>query len=111
MNKIICDNCKEQINPVIELKHLTGSIVINYFRCNSCKVKVLIDVTDQATREKQDILRNLTKELKKVMENVTDETLLKVENISRDIYEKEEQLLKEIKEAKAELKIKYEGEL
>ena len=45
------------------------------------------------------------------MENVTDETLLKVEKISRDMYEKEEQLLKEIKEAKAELKIKYEGEL
>lgn len=106
-NKIICDECKKYVELHIESKRLTGDITIQYFRCDSCNEKYLIDVTDKATRTKQDDLRNLTKELKTIMENVTDETLLKVEKVSRDIYTKEEQLLKEIKEAKAELKAKY----
>ena len=74
-------------------------------------VKYLIDVTDKATRAKQIELRNTTKELKNILENVTDETLIKVEKISKEIYNKEQKLLEEIKAAKAELKIKYEGEL
>lgn len=116
MNKIICDNqeCKAEISitkDLIETKHLSGGIEIRFFRCSKCGVKTLIDVTDQATRFKQDELRNLTKELKNIYENVTDETLLKVEKVSKELYEREETLIKEIKEAKAELKKKYEGEL
>ena len=56
MNKIICDECKAEIQmtkDLMETKHLSGGIQINFFRCSKCGEKYLIDVTDRATREKQ----------------------------------------------------------
>lgn len=60
MNKIICDKCKAEIQmtkDLIETKHLSGGIQINFFRCGKCGEKYLIDVTDRTTRKKQQELR------------------------------------------------------
>lgn len=111
MNKILCDKCQEQIKPLIESKHLTGGIVINYFRCNSCKVKYLIDVTDGITRDKQIRYSYMVKKIEVKLKQVTKDNLEAMESEIFEEQSRAEQLLKEIKEAKAELKAKYEGEL
>jgi len=115
MNKIICDKCKTQIKPLIESKHLTGGIRIQYFRCNSCRVKVLIDVTDAETRRKQIEYNKWAEQKKKALDIVIDDMeenkLAELVMLVDEITVNMEQILKEIKEAKAELKVKYEGEL
>ena len=114
MNKIICDECKAEIQmtrDLIETKHLKDGIQINFFRCKKCNSKYLVDVTDRTTREKQDRLRNYNKEIKRLMESVTDLNLISIEKQTRQLYDEAELLEKEIKEAKTELKKKYEGEL
>ena len=111
MNKIICDECKAEIQitkGLIETKHLSGGIQINFFRCKKCNSKYLIDVTDRATREKQieyTKLASMHESLNLFEKNKTIEEILK-ENIDNM-----NMLQAEIKEAKAELKKKYEGEL
>ena len=111
MNKIICDECKAEIQitkSLIETKHLKDGIQINFFRCGKCGDKYLIDVTDRATREKQieyTKLASMHESLNLFEKNKTIEEILK-ENI-----DKMDKLQAEIKEAKAELKKKYEGEL
>ena len=111
MNKIVCDNCKEQINPTIETKYLTGDITIQFFRCNSCKEKYLIDVTDKSTREKQIYLVKKQKYQGQLAETITKYNLEILGQEMTSNNEAIEKLLKEIRETKAELKIKYEGEL
>ena len=111
MNKIICDECKAEIQitkGLIETKHLSGGIQINFFRCGKCGEKYLIDVTDRTTREKQieyTKLASMHESLNLFEKNKTIEEILK-ENIDNM-----NMLQAEIKEAKAELKKKYEGEL
>ena len=111
MNKIICDECKAEIQitkGLIETKHLSGGIQINFFRCKKCNSKYLIDVTDRATREKQieyTKLASMHESLNLFEKNKTIEEILK-ENIDNM-----NMLQAEIKESKAELKKKYEGEL
>ena len=111
MNKIICDECKAEIQitkGLIETKHVSGGIQINFFRCGKCGDKYLIDVTDRATREKQieyTKLASMHESLNLFEKNKTIEEILK-ENIDNM-----NMLQAEIKEAKAELKKKYEGEL
>jgi len=111
MNKITCDKCQKQIKPQIESKHLTGGIRINYFRCNSCNVKYLIDVTDGETRDKQIRYSYMQKHNKVMIDQVTEENREELEKEIWELQDKMETLLKEIKEAKAELKERYEGEL
>ena len=116
MNKIICDNCKEEIKPVIEFKHLTNGVRLNYFRCNSCKEKFLIDVTDQTTRDKQQALARKQKYQSGIAEyidrnSLTPYSLSALQQEMADNTETMEQMLKEIKEAKKVLREKYEGEL
>ena len=113
MNKIICDNqeCKAEIQmtkDLIETKHLSGGIQINFFRCGKCGEKYLIDVTDRATREKQieyTKLASMHESLNLFEKNKTIEEILK-ENIDNM-----NMLQAEIKASMAELKKKYEGEL
>ena len=111
MNKIICDECKAEIQitkGLIETKHLKDGIQINFFRCGKCGDKYLIDVTDRATREKQieyTKLASMHESLNLFEKNKTIEEILK-ENIDNM-----NMLQAEIKESKAELKKKYEGEL
>ena len=112
MNKIICDECKVEISitkDLIETKHLSGGIQINFFRCKKCNDKALIDVTDRTTREKQDRLRNYNKEIKRLMESVTDLNLISIEKQTRQLYDEAELLEKEIKEAKTEHLIRKEN--
>jgi len=104
MNKITCDKCQKQIKPQIESKHLTGGIRINYFRCNNCKEKYLIDVTDQITRQKQIELIRLRKYQSELVKASEKFNLEAIENESKDNIDRMDILLKEIKEAKAELK-------
>lgn len=111
MNKIVCDNCKEQIKPTIESKHLTGGIRIQFFRCNSCKAKYLIDVTDRIIRDKQIRYSYMIKKIGVQLKQVNKGNLEAMETEVLEEQENAEQLLNEIKEAKAELKAKYEGEL
>ena len=111
MNKIICDECKAEIQitkGLIETKHLSGGIQINFFRCGKCGEKYLIDVTDRTTREKQieyTKLASMHESLNLFEKNKTIEEILK-ENIDNM-----NMLQAEIKESKAELEKKYEGEL
>ena len=114
MNKIICDNqeCKAEIQitkDLIETKHLSGGIQINFFRCGKCGDKTLIDVTNGETRDKQIRYSYMIKKIGVMLKQVNKENL---ETMGTEISEeqnKAEQLLKEIKAAKAELKKKYEG--
>ena len=111
MNKIICDKCKAEIpmtKDLIETKHLSGGIEINFFRCGKCGEKYLIDVTDRTAREKQieyAKLASMHESLNLFEKNKT------IEEISKENIDKMDKLQTEIKEAKAELKKKYEGEL
>ena len=71
MNKIICDECKSEIQmtkDLIETKHLSGGIQINFFRCKKCNSKYLVDVTARATREKQEELRKWSEQRKKALD-------------------------------------------
>ena len=115
MNKIICDSCKEQIKPVIESKHLTGGITIQYFRCNNCKVKELIDATDKDTRQKQIEYKKWAEQKGKALDVELDglnkEEFNKLAMLMNEIEFNMNKLEKEIKEAKAELKERYGGEL
>lgn len=118
MNKIICDKCKAEIQmtkDLIETKHLSGGIQINFFRCKKCNDKTLIDVTDRATREKQEELRKWSEQRKKALDVVIDgmkeEDLKKLTMLADECQFNMNKLQAEIKEAKAELKNKYEGEL
>ena len=118
MNKIICDNCKAEIQiakNLIETKHLSGGIEIRFFRCKKCNSKYLIDVTDRATREKQQELRKWSEARKKALdiniEGMGEEQLKKFTMLADECQFNIERLQTEIKEAKAELKKKYEGEL
>jgi hypothetical protein len=113
MNKIICDNCKLEIpltKGLIETKYLKGGINITFFRCK-CGSKYLIDVTDKEVREKQQSLRLMTNYKADLMKVVNNENLERIEAKTKEVDGKMEEMLKEIKEAKAELKVKYEGEL
>ena len=118
MNKIICDECKAEIQitkGLIETKHLSGGIQINYFRCSKCGEKYLIDVTDRTTREKQEEVRKWSEQRKKALdiniEGMEEEQLKKLTMLADECQFNMERLQAEIKEAKAELKKKYEGEL
>ena len=118
MNKIICDECKAEIQitkGLIETKHLSGGIQINFFRCKKCNSKYLIDVSDRATREKQIDLRKWSEQRKKALDVVIDgmkeEDLKKLTMLADECQFNIERLQTEIKEDKAELKKKYEGEL
>lgn len=120
MNKIICDNqeCKAEIpmtKDLIETKHLSGGIQINFFRCKKCNSKYLSYVTDRATREKQQELRKWAEQRKKALDVVIDgmkeEGLKKLTMLADECQFNMDRLQTEIKEAKAELKKKYEGEL
>ena len=118
MNKIICDECKAEIQiakNLIETKHLGGGIQINFFRCGKCGDKYLIDVTDRATREKQEEVRKWSEARKKALdiniEGMGEEQLKKLTMLADECQFNMERLQAEIKEAKAELKKKYEGEL
>ena len=117
MNKIICDNqeCKAEIKPMIEAKFLSNGVKINFFRCQNCRAKYLIDVTDQATREKQIEYRKWSEQRQKALDIVIDgmneEELDKLTLLLDETAFNMDRLQEEIKAAKAELKIKYEGEL
>ena len=118
MNKIICDSCKTEIpmtNDLIETKHLSGGIQINFFRCRKCGEKYLVDVTDRTTREKQQELRKWSEQRKKALdiniEGMKEEQLKKLTLLADECQFNMDRLQAEIKEAKAELKKKYEGEL
>ena len=118
MNKIICDECKVEISitkDLIETKHLSGGIQINFFRCKKCNSKYLVDVTDRTTREKQEEVRKWSEARKKSLdiniEGMGEEQLKKLTMLADECRFNMEMLQTEIKEAKAELKKKYEGEL
>ena len=118
MNTINCDNCKAEIQmkkDLIETKHLSGGIQINFFRCKKCNSKYLIDITDRTTREKQQELRKWSDSRKKALdiniEGMGEEQLKKLTMLADECRFNMEMLQTEIKEAKAELKKKYEGEL
>ena len=118
MNKIICDSCKTEIpmtKDLIETKHLSGGIQINFFRCRKCGEKYLVDVTDRTTREKQQELRKWSEQRKKALdiniEGMKEEQLKKLTLLADECQFNMDRLQAEIKEAKAELKKKYEGEL
>ena len=115
-NTINCDNCKAEIqiaNDLIETKHLSGGIQINFFRCGKCGDKYLIDVTDRATREKQQELRKWSEQRKKALdvniEEMKEDDLKKLTLLADECQFNMERLQVEIKEAKAELKRKYAG--
>jgi hypothetical protein len=120
MNKIICDNkeCEKEIiltKNSIESKFLRDGIQINFFRCRSCGDKYLIDVTDKETRSKQIEARKWAEQRNKALEinidNLSEEELSKLTMLADECLFNIERLTNEIKEAKAELKVKYEGEL
>ena len=115
MNKIICDKCKEELtflNAPIVTKYLTKykGINIQFIKCPKCKTKYLIDVTDGETRDKQrkiGFIKKLNSVIMKQLEYGYNAQMdLEIVENNR----KMEDILKEIKKAKAELKIKYEGE-
>ena len=118
MNKIICDKCKAEIpmtKDLIETKHLSGGIRINFFRCGKCGEKYLIDVTDRTAREKQIEYAKWSEQRKKALdvniEGMEEEQLKKLTMLADECQFNTDRLEKAIKEAKAELKKKYEGEL
>lgn len=104
MNEILCDNCKEQMKPVIEKKFLKDGIAINFFRCRKCNTKYLVDVTNKETREKQIEYTRLLKIQNNLVLSASKEKLSEDTKIM-------EALLKEIKEAKSILKEKYKDKL
>lgn len=111
MNKIMCDKCKEQIKPQIESKHIKNGIQINFFRCNHCGIKTLIDVTDQETRYKQFESRRWAEQKKKaldiIIDDMSEENLKKLTKLADECQFNMDRLKDEIKETKAELKAKY----
>lgn len=120
MNKIICDNqeCKADIpiiKDLIETKHLSRGIQINFFRCKKCGSKYLIDVTNKEVRAKQIELRKWSEQRKKALDIVIDalseEELKRLATLADECLFNAERLEVEIKEVKSELKVKYEGEL
>lgn len=117
-NTIYCDECKTEIpqtKDLIETKHITGGIQINFFRCGNYGVKYLVGVTDHEVREKQQELRKWAEQHKKALDiNITgmnEEKLKELTVLADECKFNMDRLQVEIKEAKAELKIKYEGEL
>ena len=118
MNKIICDECKAEIQmtkDLMETKHLSGGIQIKFFRCGKCGEKYLVDVTDRSTRENQQELRKWSEARKKALdiniEGMEEEQLKKLTMLADECQFNMERLQVEIKEAKAELKKKYKGGL
>lgn len=117
-NTIYCGDCKAEIKQtkdLIETKHINGGIQLRFFRCKACGVKTLIDVTDKEVREKVIELRKWADQKKKALDTVIDEMseeeLKKLTMLADECQFNMDKLQGEIKEAKAELKIKYEGEL
>ena len=115
-NKIVCDECKSEIpvnKNMIETKFLKGAININFFRCNKCGVKYLIDVTNHEVREKQIELKKWSEQRNKaldiVIDNLSQEELSKLAMLADECLLNIERLETEIKATKAELKKEYEG--
>ena len=118
MNTINCDNCKAEIQmkkDLIETKHLSGGIQINFFRCKKCNSKYLIDITDRTTREKQQELRKWSEARKKALdiniEGMSEGELNRLAVLTDETKYNIDRLTDEIKEAKAELKKKYAGDI
>ena len=118
MNTINCDNCKAEIQMtkgLIETKHLSGGIQINFFRCKKCGSKYLIYVTDRATREKQEELRKWSEQRKKALDvnidGLEEEQLKNLTMLADECQFNMDRLQAEIKTSITELKKKYEGEL
>lgn len=120
MNKIICDNqeCKVEIpqtKDLIETKHLSRGIQINFFRCKKCNAKYLVSVTDKITREKQIELRKWSEQHNKALdvniEGMSEEELKKLTILTDETKYNMDRLQEEIKASMTELKAKYEGEL
>lgn len=117
-NTIYCDDCKAEIpqtKDIIETKHLTGGIQINFFRCKKCNTKYLIDVTSKEVREKQIELRKWSEQHKKamdiVLEGLSQEELDKLLKLADECLMNIDRLRNEIKSTMTELKEKYKGEL
>jgi hypothetical protein len=120
MNKIICDNqeCKAEIpqtKDLIETKHLSGGIQINFFRCKKCNTKYLVSVTDKATREKQEELRKWSYQRKRALDinidRMSEESLEALAALVDETKYNVDKLQEEIKASMAELKIKYSDSL
>lgn len=117
-NTIYCDSCKAEIpqtKDLIETKHLSGGIQINFFRCKNCGVKYLVSVTDKTTREKQIELRKWSEQHKKALdiniEGMSEEELKKLATLVDECKFNMDRLQGEIKSSMSELKKKYKGEL
>jgi Pyruvate/2-oxoacid:ferredoxin oxidoreductase delta subunit len=117
-NTIYCDICNAEIpqtKDLIETKHLSGGIQINYFRCKSCGIKTLVYVTDKATREKQQELNKWSEQHKKAldvnMDGLSKEEFNKLSLLLNETEFNMKKLKEEIKSSMVKLKEKYEGEL
>jgi gas vesicle protein len=117
-NTIYCDECKAEIpqtKDLIETKHISGGIQINFFRCKKCGVKYLVSVTDKGVREKQQELRKWSEQYNNALDTNLDELsgkqAEKVAMLADECKFNMDRLQEEIKAAMAELKKNYKGEL
>lgn len=114
-NIVLCDNCKKEITLDIEKKYLSIGIVLQYLKCLHCGTKTLIDVTNKSIREKQFELRKWSEQKERTfdipIDGLNKEEFNKLAKLVSVTESNINRLSKEIRETKAELKIKYEGEL